>query len=98
MSRKNMQPITRRRFLGGVAGSAALAALPRAVFGQASAAAPRKPNVLFIMSDDMRVELGVTPACSGRARPTWTPWPPPGLGLTEIIASSHSAIRRAPPC
>jgi len=53
-----MKPITRRRFLGGVAGSAALAALPRAVFGQASAAARRPPNVLFIMSDDMRVELG----------------------------------------
>ena len=53
-----MKPISRRRFLGAVAGSAALAALPRAVFGQASAAAPRRPNVLFIMSDDMRVELG----------------------------------------
>jgi arylsulfatase A-like enzyme len=53
-----MKPITRRRFLGGVAGSAALAALPRAVWAQSSPAAARKPNVLFIMSDDMRVELG----------------------------------------
>jgi arylsulfatase A-like enzyme len=53
-----MKPITRRRFLGGAAGAAALAALPRTVLAQSSPAAPRRPNVLFIMSDDMRVELG----------------------------------------
>ena len=48
---------TRRDFLGTVAGAAAAAALPGALHAQASPT-KRKPNVLFIMSDDMRVELG----------------------------------------
>jgi arylsulfatase A-like enzyme len=53
-----MNSITRRRFLGQVAGSAVAASLPGAAFAQAPQTAPRKPNVLLIMSDDMRVELG----------------------------------------
>jgi iduronate 2-sulfatase len=48
---------TRREFLGAVAGAAAAAALPGALRAEISRPA-RKPNVLFIMSDDMRVEIG----------------------------------------
>ena len=48
---------TRRDFLGTVAGAAAAAAFPGALHAQVSTS-KRKPNVLFIMSDDMRVELG----------------------------------------
>jgi len=54
----NMKTITRRHFLGQVAGSAAAASLPGTALAQAPQPAARKPNVLFIMSDDMRVELG----------------------------------------
>jgi arylsulfatase A-like enzyme len=53
-----MKPITRRRFLGKAAVAAVAASLPGAVLAGASKTAARKPNVLFIMSDDMRVELG----------------------------------------
>jgi len=71
--------ITRRKFLGQVAGTAATAtvATPFAkLAGQTSAAGQRRPNVLFLMSDDMRVELGcyasrfgaVTPNLDGLAR------------------------------
>ena len=48
---------TRRDFLGAVAGAAAAAAVPGALHAKAARPA-RKPNVLFIMSDDMRVEIG----------------------------------------
>jgi iduronate 2-sulfatase len=48
---------TRREFLGGLAGAAAATALPGVVSAK-DADAPRKPNVLFLMADDMRVELG----------------------------------------
>jgi len=48
---------TRRDFLGTVAGAAAAAALPGGLRAESTAPA-RKPNVLFIMADDMRVELG----------------------------------------
>jgi arylsulfatase A-like enzyme len=48
---------TRRKFLGAVAAASAAAALP-AVLRGAPAKSARKPNVLFIMADDMRVELG----------------------------------------
>jgi len=53
-----MSRITRRKFLGQVAGTAAAASLPNLVFSQN--ASPPRPrfNVLFLMSDDMRVELG----------------------------------------
>lgn len=53
-----MNRITRRKFLGQVAATAAAASLPHNVPAQAATPAARKPNVLFIMSDDMRVELG----------------------------------------
>ena len=48
---------TRRDFLKTVAGTAAAAALPGVLHAQ-SAKPARRPNVLFIMADDMRVELG----------------------------------------
>ena len=55
---RNMSRITRRRFLGQVAGTAVAASLPNLVFSQSTPSPRRKFNVLFLMSDDMRVELG----------------------------------------
>jgi iduronate 2-sulfatase len=54
------QAVTRRGFLGRVAGVAAATALPSSLLARAAAPAPaaRKPNVLFFMCDDLRVELG----------------------------------------
>src|SRR5580692_3010640 len=50
---------TRRDFLGTVAAASAAAALPGVGSAQTAAATPvRRPNVLFFMADDMRVELG----------------------------------------
>ena len=57
MNSPSRNPWTRREFLGTVAGAAAAAALPDTILGQA-AKSGRKPNVLFLMADDMRVELG----------------------------------------
>ena len=48
---------TRRDFLGTIAGAAAAATLPGGLHAEIASAA-RRPNVLFLMSDDMRVELG----------------------------------------
>lgn len=48
---------TRRDFLGAAATAAAAASFPGLLRAQSSPK-PRRPNVLFIMSDDMRVELG----------------------------------------
>lgn len=48
---------SRREFLGTVAAASAAAALPGMASAQ-SATPARKPNVLFLMADDMRVELG----------------------------------------
>jgi arylsulfatase A-like enzyme len=48
---------SRREFLGTVAGAAAAASLPGVLRAEIPKSA-RPPNVLFIMSDDMRVELG----------------------------------------
>jgi len=51
--------VTRRKFLGQVVGAAAIASLPRSLLAQTTSAKPaKKLNVLFFMSDDMRVELG----------------------------------------
>jgi arylsulfatase A-like enzyme len=52
----NRPSISRRGFLGRVAATAAAAAMPRSLLGQSPSG--RKPNVLFFMADDMRVELG----------------------------------------
>src|SRR5262245_29709749 len=59
---------SRRDFLGAVAAASAGAALPMPLRGQ-DAKPARKPNVLFIMSDDMRVELG----CYNSAHHAQTP-------------------------
>jgi arylsulfatase A-like enzyme len=53
-----MSRITRRKFLGQVAGTAAAVSLPNLAFSQTPPSPRRKFNVLFLMSDDMRVELG----------------------------------------
>src|SRR5258708_18012551 len=52
-----MRRITRRKFLGQVAGTAAASLSYPAFAGPAKSAKP-KANILFLMSDDMRVELG----------------------------------------
>lgn len=57
MKASAQRPWTRRQFLGTVAGAAAAATLPGALHA-APSKSPRKPNVLFLMADDMRVELG----------------------------------------
>ncbi len=57
MNSPSRNPWTRREFLGTVAGAAAATALPNALLAQASKSG-RKPNILFLMADDMRVELG----------------------------------------
>jgi iduronate 2-sulfatase len=57
MNSPRRNPWTRREFLGTVAGAAAATALPEMIRAQA-AKSGRKPNVLFLMADDMRVELG----------------------------------------
>jgi len=64
-----MSRITRRKFLGKVAGTAAAVSLPDLVFSQNASQSHRKFNVLFLMSDDMRVELG----CYGSMFHTKTP-------------------------
>jgi len=57
MIRKNAGHWTRRDFLGTVAGAATAVSFPGVLQAEAPVA-KKKPNVLFIMSDDMRVELG----------------------------------------
>jgi arylsulfatase A-like enzyme len=57
MSSLNENRWSRRDFLGTVAGAAAVAALPGVLHAEISKPV-RQPNVLFIMADDMLVELG----------------------------------------
>ncbi|MGD0769122.1 MAG: sulfatase-like hydrolase/transferase [Tepidisphaeraceae bacterium] len=52
-----MRRHTRRAFLGQLAAATLATAMPGTLRGQI-APARRRPNVLFIMSDDMRVDLG----------------------------------------
>lgn len=52
-----MKKITRRKFIGSAAAAAAVMAFPRIVSADKSRVA-EKLNVLFLMSDDCRVELG----------------------------------------
>ncbi len=55
-----MSTLTRRKFLGQVAGTAAAASVASPLLNALGqpAATGKRPNVLFLMSDDMRNELG----------------------------------------
>jgi arylsulfatase A-like enzyme len=57
MTTANGNKWSRREFLGTVAAATAAASLPGVLHAQI-AKSGRKPNVLFLMSDDMRVEIG----------------------------------------
>jgi arylsulfatase A-like enzyme len=59
---------SRRNFLGTVAAAGAAALVPGALQAQNSKSA-RKPNVLFLMSDDMRVEIGCYGSMFGAKTP-----------------------------
>jgi arylsulfatase A-like enzyme len=61
--------LTRRKFIGQLGGAAAAASIPTLLRGQASGGAARKPNVLFFMADDMRVELGCYQSMFGAQTP-----------------------------
>jgi arylsulfatase A-like enzyme len=63
-----MNKRTRREFLVQAAGAAVAGAIPNRLFAQA--AKPKRPmNVLFFMSDDMRVELGCYASMFGARTP-----------------------------
>jgi arylsulfatase A-like enzyme len=64
-----MSELTRRKFLGTMAGAAIAASLPGALRAQAPAPGARKPNVLFFIIDDMRVELGCYGSMFGAITP-----------------------------
>jgi arylsulfatase A-like enzyme len=64
-----MSHYTRREFLHQVAGAAAAASLSDSLLGQTTAPSQPKRNVLFIMSDDMRVELGCYNSMFGAITP-----------------------------
>ena len=57
MTAKNKSRWSRREFLGTVAAASAAVSFAAALRGAVDKSV-RKPNVLFIMSDDMRVEIG----------------------------------------
>jgi len=63
-----MNTITRRKFLAQVAGTAAAASLAGPL-AAADKPGKRRPNVLFLMSDDMRVELGCYASRFGAVTP-----------------------------
>jgi arylsulfatase A-like enzyme len=58
MTTKSQNRWTRRDFLGTVAAASAAVSFPNVLRGAVTKTGARKPNVLFLMSDDMRVELG----------------------------------------
>jgi iduronate 2-sulfatase len=75
-----MSQITRRTFMGQIAGAAAVTLLPKVLFAQMPRPATRKLNVLFFMTDDMRVELG----CYGSMFGAKTP---------NLDALAHAGVR-----
>jgi iduronate 2-sulfatase len=62
-----MSKLSRRKFLGGLAATASVAAFPQILRSQS--AARRRPNVLFFIVDDMRVELGCYNSMFGAQTP-----------------------------
>jgi arylsulfatase A-like enzyme len=69
-----MPPHTRRAFLGQLAATTLATSVPSLLHAQTAATstpapAKRRPNVLFLMSDDMRVELGCYASMFGAKTP-----------------------------
>ena len=55
---KPLRGRTRRQFLGQTALAALSGFVPKQMYAKGKAGLSRRPNVLFLISDDMRVELG----------------------------------------
>lgn len=64
-----MAELTRRGFLGQMAGAAVAATLPQFARGAGDAKPARKPNVLLFFIDDLRVELGCYNSIFGAITP-----------------------------
>jgi arylsulfatase A-like enzyme len=64
-----MNDLSRRQFLGQVAGLAAAASLPGTLRAAPAAPGQRPPNVLFFIVDDLRVELGCYHSMFGALTP-----------------------------
>ena len=64
-----MPHVTRRKFLGHLAGAAAATSLSRSLHAQSPSKDSRKPNVLFFIVDDLRVELGCYGSIFGALTP-----------------------------
>jgi iduronate 2-sulfatase len=64
-----MSRITRRKFLGQVAGTTAALSMPNLLSAKDSPSSRHKYNVLFIVSDDLRVELGCYGSLFGARTP-----------------------------
>lgn len=64
-----MSHLSRREFLGQMAGAALAASLPGALRAQSPAPGARQPNVLLFFIDDMRVELGCYQSMFGAQTP-----------------------------
>ena len=83
--------VSRREFIGAAAGTAALAGSS----ASASAAPPRRPNVLFILADDLGYgDL----SCYGRPdyqTPVLDAFAKQGMKFMSAYAAAQSARRRA---
>jgi len=64
-----MSNLSRRKFLGQMAGATLAASLPRTLRAETSTKTARKPNVLFFFVDDLRVELGCYQSMFGALTP-----------------------------
>jgi arylsulfatase A-like enzyme len=69
MKPANSSRWTRRKFLGTMAAASAAVSFPAVLRGANPKSGARKPNVLFIMSDDMRVEIGCYGSIFGAKTP-----------------------------
>lgn len=64
-----MSNLSRRKFIGQMAGATLAASLPRTLRAESPAKTARKPNVLFFFVDDLRVELGCYQSMFGALTP-----------------------------